>query len=107
MTAPVVTFDAVVLCAHGGTAVPAAASARVRVQGVPIVGLATTYVIAGCTNHLPDDTPQPCVTATWTSGATRVRADGLPIVLSDGQAVCVPTGTGLLIPAPQQRVRAS
>jgi hypothetical protein len=47
----------------------------------------------------------PCTTAQWVSAATRVRASGGPVLLADSQAVCTPTGTGLIIAVTQVRVR--
>jgi hypothetical protein len=41
----------------------------------------------------------------WSSAATRVKASGLPVLLSDSQATCAPTGTGLNIVMTQQRVK--
>ena len=40
---------AVVMCVHAGTATPGAFSPRVTVSGQPIVTMANTYAVAGCT----------------------------------------------------------
>jgi hypothetical protein len=37
-------------------------------------------------------------------GATRVFAEGLPVLLMDSQALCVPTATPLIIAVTQPRV---
>jgi hypothetical protein len=39
--------------------------------------------------------------------ATRVRSTGVPLVLQDSTAVCVPNGTGLILVPGQTRVRAT
>jgi hypothetical protein len=49
----------------------------------------------------------PCVTAQWVTGALRVRAGGVPVLLQDSQAVCVPNGTGVNILVTQLRVKGS
>ncbi len=48
----------------------------------------------------------PCVTAQWTTAATRVTSMGQPLVLIDSQATCVPTGTPLIIAGSQVKVTA-
>jgi quercetin dioxygenase-like cupin family protein len=48
----------------------------------------------------------PCVTATWLTGASRVRVGGQPVVVATGQAICAPTGAPLLVVASQSRVTA-
>ena len=49
--------------------------------------------------------PSPCVSAAWTTVATRVKAGGAPVLLVDSQAQCVPNGTGVLVAPSQVRVR--
>lgn len=98
----VLNQGAVVLCSHGGEAQPTVPLSRVRLSGAPAIGEATAYLVTGCT-HAP-----PCVTAFWTSAARRVRSIGVPLVLADSTAVCVPNGTGIVVASPgQSRVTAS
>jgi hypothetical protein len=97
---------ATVTCAHGGQAEPTATAGRVLVGGEPVVVQSDIYVISGCP-FVPPAGNGPCVTAEWISGATRVFAQGIPVVLSDSQAVCVPTGAPLVIIESQQRVSAT
>jgi hypothetical protein len=47
----------------------------------------------------------PCVTAQWTVAALRVRADGVPVLLQDSQAVTVPNGVPLTVTVTQPRVK--
>ena len=95
---------ATVQCAHAGAAQPTAPNPRVTVSGQPIVTLAAPYVVAGCALPPPPAANGPCVTAQWVSGATRVTANGQPVLLLDSQAICAPTGTPLLIVTTQTRV---
>jgi len=97
---------ATVMCMHAGQAQPMVPNPRVRVGGQPIVNQTGPYAVAGC----PFSTPagaMPCVTAQWVTGALRVRSNGVPVLLQDSQAVCVPTGTGLNVVVTQVRVRGS
>ena len=96
-------LGATVMCMHAGQAQPVVPNPRVRVGGQPIVTVSSNYVIAGCA--LTSTGAPPCATAQWLTSATRVRAGGVPVLLQDSQAVCVPTGTGLNIVATQPRVR--
>lgn len=96
------TQGAVVLCSHDGQAQPTLALSRVLLSGQPAVGAAAPYLVLGCRQ-----TP-PCATAFWTSTAQRVRSAGVPLVLAESTAVCVPTGTGIVVASPGQgRVTAS
>jgi hypothetical protein len=99
-------MGAAVLCAHGGQAQPSVTNTRVLVSGQPIVTQAAPYTIAGCPFNV-SGAPVPCVTAQWITSAVRVLAGGLPVVLLDSQAICVPNGTPLLITTTQTRVTAT
>jgi len=101
----VLTAGSTVTCLHGGQAQPTVPDPRVRAAGQPVVVQTTTMAIAGC-GFVPPAGNGPCVTGQWVMAATRVRAGGMPLVLQDSQAVCAPTGTGLLIIVTQPRVRA-
>jgi hypothetical protein len=99
-------LGATVLCAHGGQAQPTQPNPRVRVTGQPVVTQAAPYTVAGCP-FVAGVVPSPCVTAQWVTGAVRVRAGGVPVLLQDSQAVCVPNGTPLNIVVTQTRVRGT
>ena len=105
MAGAIVHVGATVQCVHQGSAQPTAPSPRVKVGGQPIVTQSCAYAIAGCA--LASTSSPPCATAQWVRGALRVKSNGLPVILQDSQATCVPTGTGLLVVTVQQRVRAT
>jgi len=94
---------ATVMCAHAGQAQPTAPNPRVLVSGQPIVMQPAPYVIAGCP-FVAGGSPMPCVTAQWVTGSVRVTSNGMPLLLLDSQAVCVPNGTPLVITVTQTRV---
>ena len=97
-------LGAQVQCVHAGQAVPVAVNPRVTVSGQPVATLTSTYTVAGCTLPPPTAGNGPCVTAQFVSAATRILADGQPVLLLDSQAVCAPTGTPLLVVGTQTRV---
>ena len=99
-------LGAVVMCMHGGLAQPTAPNPRVLVSGQPVTTLAAPYVVAGCA-FVPPAGNGPCVTGQWLTGSTRVLVAGAPLVLQSSQAVCAPTGTGLLVITTQPRVMAT
>ena len=74
---------ATVLCTHAGQAQPTVPNPRVTVSGQPTVTLATPYVIAGCTLPPPSAANGPCVTAQFTTAATRLTSNGQPLLLLD------------------------
>lgn len=95
MPAPILHAGAVVLCAHGGQALPTAPSPVVLVNGMPIATIAAPYTVAGCA-FAPPAANGPCVTAQWVVGALQVLSQGQPVAIMTGVAACVPTGTPLL-----------
>ena len=99
--------SASVLCAHAGKATPTALFPRVTLSGQPVVTLGAPYVVAGCPLPPPPAGIGPCVTGQWLTGATRVLAGGLPVLLQSGSSVCVPTGTPLMVVMTQLRVSGS
>ena len=104
MPAPILHSGALVLCAHGGRATSTTAGARVLVAGQPVTTLADPYVVTGCPLIPPLE--RPCVTASFTAGATRVRVGGVPVLLAGSPAVCAPNGTPLTVTDNQSRVTA-
>ncbi|RXH56516.1 hypothetical protein GRAN_3373 [Granulicella sibirica] len=78
------------------------------VSGQSTVLISGPYAVAGCTLPPPIVANGPCVTATWIppSGSTRVLSNGQPLVVLSSQALCVPSGTPLIISVTQTRVTA-
>ena len=92
------------LCSHGGQAQPTVPNPRVSVSGQPTVAMTSPYVVAGCAFPPPPAANGPCVSAQFITGSTRITSGGQPLLLLDSQALCVPTGTPLLITVTQVRV---
>jgi hypothetical protein len=95
-----------VQCAHLAPAQPTQPNPRVLVMGQPTITMPPPYAITGCPFNISGG-PSPCVTAQWTTAATRVFSNGQPLVLIDSQAICAPNGTPLVILATQTRVIAT
>ena len=106
MPGPILHVGAVVLCSHGGQAVPTVPSPVVMVSGMPIVPIAGPYAIAGCA-FVPPAGNGPCVTGQWVMGATQVLSQGQPVAIMTGVSVCVPTGTPMLPVTAQTLVLAT
>lgn len=99
----ILTQSATVFCQHAGMAQPTSFDARVQLGGSPVVTQASMYQISGCALS---SSGNPCVTASFVTSATRVTAGGVPVLLQDSQAVCIPNGTGVIILVTQPRVSA-
>lgn len=97
-------LGATVMCSHTGQATPTSPNPRVLVSGQPTVALSSLYAVAGCTLPPPTAGNGPCVTAQYTTSATRVTSNGVPLLLIDSQAICAPTGTPLIASVTQTRV---
>jgi hypothetical protein len=98
---------ATVLCSHGGQAQPTVPNPRVTVLGMPTIPLSGPYVVAGCAMPPPPAGNGPCVTAQFMMGSVRVLSNGLPLLLFDSQAICMPTGTPTITVMTQTRVFAT
>ena len=106
MPGPILHVGAVVMCAHGGQAVPTVPSPSVMVSGMPIATIAAPYAVAGCA-FVPPAGNGPCVTATWIVGALQVMSNGQPVAILSGVSICTPTGTPLLPVSAQTLVVAT
>jgi hypothetical protein len=106
MPGPILHSGAVVLCSHGGQAVPGAPSPRVQVNGMPIATIAAPYTVAGCA-FVPPAGNGPCVSGQWVVGAVRVTSLGQPVAILAGVSLCVPTGTPLVPVSAQARAVAT
>jgi len=79
MAGPVLHMGATLTCTHGGMLTIIAASPRVMVNGMPAAVLTDQGLVAGCV-FMVGTKPQPCVTTQWIAGATRVLANGQPLL---------------------------
>ena len=96
-----------VQCVHQGMATPTSPNIKVFVSGMPITTMMKPYTVAGCPFVTPAGNPLPCVTAQWTSSATKVFAGVEPVLLMDSQAITAPNGVPLLVTSTQQKVIGS
>ncbi|GAA1055901.1 hypothetical protein GCM10017608_14420 [Agromyces luteolus] len=102
MTEPIVDAGTQVRCPHGGIAAPLVAEARVRVDGLPAVTVATRWAMSGCRGEGPDG----CVTAHGIGGSSRVSIGGVPVVRASDRFVGDPSGADLTVVVRGDRVRA-
>lgn len=98
------SLASMVTCSHLGKATPMSVLPSVLVMGAPAVGVTSPYGIVGCTLPPPTVANGPCVTAMFTTASLCVTSFAVPLLLQDGVAVCVPSGTPLLIGASQTQV---
>ncbi|WP_321949226.1 PAAR-like protein [Paraburkholderia sp. J10-1] len=96
---------ALVTCSHLGTAEPMTVSPQVSVSGQPIVTQTSTYGVTACQLPTVSSGAPPCASASWLCGATQVFSNGAPVLLTDSQSVCAPTGTPLIIGLTQFAVK--
>lgn len=102
MPGPLLHVGATVICLHGGQAMPTVPNPRVLVGGQPSLTIAGPWVVAGC--PFATASPQPCVSASFVSSATRLLSNGQPLLLMDSQAITVPNGVPLQPVVAQARV---
>jgi hypothetical protein len=56
---------------------------------MPVAVLIDQGLVAGCLFTVPTNKPQPCVTTRWIAGATRVVANGVPLLINPCVALCL------------------
>ena len=95
MPGPILTVGSIVLCSHGGMAMPTVPSPLVLVNGMPITTIAAPWAIAGCA-FVPPVGNGPCVTGQWVVGSLFVTSMGQPVAILSGVGLCVPTGTPMI-----------
>ncbi|GAA1061953.1 hypothetical protein [Agromyces bracchium] len=101
MTDPIIDAGTTVRCPHGGIAAPLGAEARVRVEGLAAVTVATRWAVSGCRGEGPGG----CVTAHATGGSRRVSIGGVPVIRASDRLVGDPSGADLSVVVRGDRVR--
>jgi hypothetical protein len=91
-------------CSHGASASPVVGNPRVKIGGVEVLTIATQFTISGCSN-MAGNTPFPCLLGVFASGATRVKAGGMAVLLESSTPTNVPTGASTTITNTQARVK--
>lgn len=110
MPGPVLHTGTIATCPHAGPLNIVAASPRVLVSGMPVAVLTDQGLVTGCV-FMVGTKPQPCVTTRWIAGATRVLANGTPVLINPPVAICqsaeqIPAGPPI-ISGSQTRVIAT
>ena len=100
------TSSSTVTCAHQGQGQTSTPLTKVKVDGNSAIGQSSSYTISACT-FLPTAGGPPCATAQWTVAATRVKSNGVAVVLEDSTSTCVPTGTPLTVVVGQNKVKGT
>lgn len=98
---------ATVTCSHTGQAKPASTNSRVKVSDQPTAFMSVPYQVSGCTLPPPNAANGPCVSATWSTGTTKVTSNGQPLAIMGGTAQCVPTSAPLMTVSAQTKVIAT
>ncbi len=101
-----VDSGATVMCSHGGQAQPVMTDSRVKAGGQPVVPQSSTYTVSACP-YAPGGVTTPCVTAMWSTAATRVKASGVALLLADSQSQSTPNATPLTVAVTQTRVKGT
>lgn len=86
MAAPILTTASIVTCPHGAPIAATGVASRVLIGGVPVLTIAVTAVVQGCPLQPP---VQSCASVTWETCASRVFADGKPVVLQSSSGMCL------------------
>ena len=102
----ILTTKATGTCSHAADARPTTGNPRVKIDGAPVLTIASQFAVQGCPNVV-GTSPFPCAIGTFPAGSARIRVMKLPVLLDTSQPVVLPTGVTLTITSPQQRVKES
>lgn len=100
----VLTTKATGKCSHAADALPTTGNPRVKIDGAPVLTIASQFAVQGCPNVV-GNSPFPCAIAMFPVGSARIKVMKLPVLLDTSHATIVPTGAGLTISNPQPRVK--
>lgn len=87
MPASVLHVGASIKCSHQASVSVITSNTRVLVGGRAVATRSDTCTVSGCPFQAGQK-KQPCVTVTWTSGATRVRVNGQIPLLRTSTGIC-------------------
>ena len=99
----IIDVGAVLRCPHGGAAAPSTPSARVLVEGRPVVSADSAYLVTAC---MRADAAPPCTSGRWIAGAARVLVGGVPVAVDTGASATEPSGLPMQVVVVQHRVSA-
>ena len=100
MPGSIITKSSALKCPHAAGVTPDVTDIHVKIDGQPIVLQMQPYTITTCTANTK------CTKGTWTKGAERVKASGVPVAISTGISQVVPAGVFAVV-LTQQRVKAT
>lgn len=103
----VVEKTAIISCLHQGACTTEIVADRVLLSGSPALLKTSEMTVSGCTLPPPTANNGPDATASWLVGATRVKSNGVALLLSDAKAQCKTSGLGVTIKQTQKRVKAT
>lgn len=114
MAEPLLTVDATIQCAHGGSASITPGQSRVKIGGSAVALQSDTTTVSGCSFQIPivvGTKPQPCTQVRWVTAALRIRVAGQPVLLASSQNLAqsaeqIPQGTAS-VSKNQSRVRGT
>lgn len=89
---------AVLTCSHGGQVKIVPAQVRAEVSGTPICTVADVFTVVGC----PGVMGVVCTTVTWQNTASRVTANGVPVLVQAPPPLGPVPGGGLVAGPPPQ-----
>ncbi len=91
MPGPILHVGLGATCPHGSPMSVAPGEPRVMLTGQAAATMADLYTIAACPFQVPagpSTKPQPCIKVQYTGPATRVFANGKPVMLGTSVGIC-------------------
>lgn len=81
------TSASTVQCPHGGMATAIASNIKVRADGSSVLVERDLHTVAGCPFTI-GVTPSPCLTISWSAGASKVKLNNVPVLVQSSIGHC-------------------
>ena len=91
MPGNVLTIASTVLCMHGGSAILTTSNTKMLIDNAPALLESDIHPVAGCPFQIPvgaGTKPSPCIRIEWSAGATKMKVNGVPVLVRSSIGKC-------------------
>jgi hypothetical protein len=83
----VLTVASTIQCMHGGSASVVPSNTKVLADNSPVLVQSDIHTVAGCPFNV-SGSPVPCVTISWSAGATKVKVNNTAVLIQTSVGQC-------------------
>ena len=87
MPGNLLTIASSIMCPHGGRAMLFTSNTKAMADGAPVLLESDVHPVVGCPFTIGPKY-SPCVTITWSGGASKAAVDGVPALVQSSIGMC-------------------